>query len=230
MYYVKCWLDARRGILAYVGAVVFCIIVWVMPYPGRAAVARTNVEAELVVSWSFVAAWVLAIAFGASGPGADIGEGFGSFLLTRPRSRAYFTWVAWVAGLSEVAVLLVLTVGLMTIATVIRSGVAWYHAPWHFHSSVTVMIGAIVIIALVTYSITYLLTTVLRSGKRAIVGTIVIMTVYTMAGQWLNAWSGLNLPSPTLQGGNSTVLAIGWLLFALACPLVAQMVLARAEV
>jgi hypothetical protein len=231
MYYLKCWRDARRSMLAYVGAVAFCIIMWVLPYPGHSYAARPKVEAELVLSWSYVCAWILAIAFGATGPGADIGEGLGPFLMTRPRSRAYFNWIGWAAGLSEVVVMVAVTVGMLTVAGAIRSGgVAWYHVPWASASRVTHMLDAAVITTVVTYGMTYLLTTIFKSGKRAIIGTIVITALYVVGGNWVREVSGLTLPSPTLQPGNSALLALGWLLFALACPLAAQAVLSRAEV
>lgn len=222
MYYVKCWLDARRTMLAYVGAVAFCVIVWIVPRGDHATVPTRQDDAAIVLAWSYVCAWLLAVACGATGPGADIGEGFGPFLLTRPRSRAYFAWVAWLAGLSEIVVLLSVTVGMMTVASVIRSGVAWYHVA--LDVNLKRMLVAAVITTLVTYGITYLLTTIFRSGKRAIIGTIAITAAYTMAGEWIT------LPSPTLRPGNAPLLAAGWLLLALACPLAAQAILSRAEV
>ncbi len=222
MYYVKCWLDARRSMLVYVGTVAFCVIVWIVPHKGRSTHPTPQDEAVMVLAWSYVCAWILAVAFGATGPGADIGDGFGAFLLTRPRSRAYLTWMAWLAGLSEIVVLLLITVGLMTVASVVRSGVAWYHVGLDSH--LRRLLQAAVVTTLVTYGITYLLTMIFRSGKRAIIGTIAITAAYTMAGEWIT------LPSPTLQPGNSMLLGLGWLLFALACPLAAQAVLSRAEV
>jgi hypothetical protein len=98
MYFWKCWRDARRGIVAYVAALAFSALIWVVPFGHRAGIPTPTDESRMVFSWSFLCAWGLAIAFGAMGPGVDIGDGLGAFLLTRPRSRAHFAWVAWAAG------------------------------------------------------------------------------------------------------------------------------------
>src|SRR5271170_583537 len=55
--------------------------------------------------------WIL----GSFGVGRDLGEGSGSFIFTRPRSRASFVWRDWGFGMAElliVTVLLNLVIGL----------------------------------------------------------------------------------------------------------------------
>jgi hypothetical protein len=232
MYYWKCWRDTRRGALTYLAVIAFFSILWLLPLSRRAGTATPGEDSQYILGWSFVCAWILALALGTLGPGADIGEGLGAFLLTRPRSRSYFAWTAWAAGLVEVVVLLGLTVGVMTVASVIRSGRLWYLTPWDLKTSRPTLFASIALIALVTYGITYLLTTIFKSGKRAIIGTIIITTAYVIAGMGLEDMAGITLPTVALNSppGHPALLAIGWILVALACPLGAQLVLQRAEV
>jgi hypothetical protein len=118
----------------------------------------------------------------------------------------------------------------MTVCSVIRSGRPWYEA-WAYTMSRAAAIESLVLIVLVTYGLTYLLTMMLKNGKRAIIGTIVIMIVYAYVGEWLQESTGIALPSLALKSGAHTrLLATGWTLFALACPLGAQLLLKRAEV
>lgn len=232
MYYWKCWYDTRRGILAYVAVVAFCAVLWLFPRHSRVLAPTPGEEARLVVSWSIVCTWILALAFGATGPGVDIGQGRGEFLLTRPRSRAYVAWVGWFAGLIETVALLGLTVGVMTLCALVRSGGLWYRTPWEFKTSPTMFLVSLALIALVTYGLTYLLTMLFKSGTRAIIGTLAITIGYAMTGEWLQDYLGFSLPSLALLShqGHNAWLVLGWTVVALACPVAAQIVLERAEV
>jgi hypothetical protein len=58
------------------------------------------IEAVLVAFWG----WLIA----SIGAGKNLGEGSGSFLFTRPRSRAWFLWNDWGYAMGQIAVIIVL--------------------------------------------------------------------------------------------------------------------------
>jgi hypothetical protein len=59
----------------------------------------------LTVSYAFAA-----LAMGTFGVGRNIGEGSGSFVLTRPVPRRHFVWIEWASGLAALGALLLVSV------------------------------------------------------------------------------------------------------------------------
>lgn len=119
MYLWKYWREAKNIFLGYLGLIAFAAI-WITVRPP----VRENfgpggpLVAFLLLLVSLILLILVAWYMGRLGIGRSLGEGAGSFLLTRPRTRASFVWQDWGFGF----LLLTITV----IATTLWSGY-WLH-------------------------------------------------------------------------------------------------------
>ncbi|MGB0124846.1 MAG: hypothetical protein WA419_10860 [Silvibacterium sp.] len=64
-------------------------------------IALFYIESVLIAFWAWLAASI--------GVGKNLGEDSGSFLFTRPRSRAWFIWNDWGFGMAQIALIIVLS-------------------------------------------------------------------------------------------------------------------------
>jgi ABC-type transport system involved in multi-copper enzyme maturation permease subunit len=253
MYLWKYWCDTRRGVLTYLGAVIFFAAFWVaglyranrIGHIGGDPVLLWKIELNTIFILALFCAVVMSFANGNNSVGADIGNGTGDFLLTRPRSRRYFVWLGWVVGLAEVFVLVALSAllafGLLTLAT----GSVWRQVPspvhlGTMHMSVWLLAATVLLTAGVVYGVTYFLTILLRSGKRGILASLGVVFGYLIARQLLPQWTHMHIDLPDLNfaGGSQLATAwymtpriqiIGWTILALAFPIAAQIVLDRSD-
>src|SRR5690242_2659515 len=84
---------------------------------GAAFMPLFYVEAVLVGFWGWLIAGI--------GVGKNLGEDGGSFLLTRPRSRAWFLWSDWGYAMAQIAAIIVLAnlmIGLLVAHILHRMG------------------------------------------------------------------------------------------------------------
>jgi ABC-type transport system involved in multi-copper enzyme maturation permease subunit len=58
----------------------------------------------------------LALLFGSFGVGRDLGEGSGSFLFSRPRSRAFFVWSDWGCGMAQLLLIVLAANAVLALA------------------------------------------------------------------------------------------------------------------
>lgn len=256
MYFWKCWRDTRRGVLVYVGLLLLFAIFWAVKMSDATRIrhisdAPSDIWAmDLAVTFvlTYLCALVMGFSLGTSSAGADIGNGTGDFLLTRPRSRRYFIWMGWLAGIVELLALITLT-GLLTFGCVtFASGPVWRQLPasGHFHygesgiSNLPITLAMVLLTAAVVFGLTYFCTVLFRSGQRGLISSLAALFGYSFGNSLLERWGGISLPSlnfnhaslgPDSPWQQALLLHIlGWSVFALAFPLVAQVIFERRDI
>jgi hypothetical protein len=123
MYLWKYWRESR--ITFAVGMALIGLMLWevlkihvgtVMQDPNGGGQIRDNqiyllLAAGLTLPFAF-----FALKFGSFGVGRDLGEGSGSFLFSRPRSRAFFVWTDWGFGMAQLLLLVLAANGVLALA------------------------------------------------------------------------------------------------------------------
>ena len=108
MYLWKYWRESR--ITFAVGLLLVGLLLWAVlkihlgglhRLPGD--VSKQNLAQLYLVIAAPLTLLVgfLGLRFGSFGVGRDLGEGSGSFLFSRPRTRAFFVWSDWVYGMTQ---------------------------------------------------------------------------------------------------------------------------------
>jgi hypothetical protein len=152
---------------------------------------------------SFVA-WLM----GTFGVGRDLGDRGGSYLFTRPRSRAYFVWCDWGVGMAQLVPIVALLNGVLGVL-LHRIFVA---AGDPLHGSVVVggrvltlaylvwlnFVAAFILAGLV-YSLTYFSTVLLKHAKGIIYGAGVLVGYLFLEQVVPRYWPGIHLPKLVMQ-------------------------------
>jgi hypothetical protein len=159
-----------------------------------------NLQAVVIGGW----AWYL----GSIGTGRNLGEGSGSFLLTRPRGRAWFVWNDWGFGIVFQAIVILLAnliVGVLCYRLIVFHGYLPPGAHWSSADGPPALIvllllmsfGIILFTGLV-YGMTYLSTILLKrsGGVMLSAGILIGYFVFLLIARHL--WPALHLPSPIL--------------------------------
>lgn len=120
MYLWKYWRESR--ITFAVGVLLVGLFFWRAlgfhaGYPGPAVAysqggvalnTSQNIPAQIYVVIAgalTLPLGFLALRYGSFGVGQDLGEGSGSFLFSRPRTRAFFVWSDWGFGMAQILML-----------------------------------------------------------------------------------------------------------------------------
>lgn len=253
MYLWKYWRESRIALVIAALAVVMLAVLTFKGHEG--AIENPHAYAGVVFVLQFVTAasvGLFAWGMGSFGAGRSLGEGAGAFLLTRPRRRSWFLWRDWGAGLTFVAIFLVLLSMLEGVG--VSRGLAAADAPvkqillhgGEDSASLIECLGLNAIAAFLfcglVFGIVYLMTIVLKNALGIVVGGGVLAG-YVIASALLHHYTGHALPallqlvyappsnnSPTVfthaLGVSMTVRAGVVLLF----PVAAQMVLERSDI
>jgi hypothetical protein len=135
----------------------------------------------------------LAWGMGTRGIGRDIGNGVGSFLLTRPARRTAFLWIEWSAGIAAIALLLGVADLLYWGAVhfhflrivYVRLGPdyqrIWVDATLSFRTAGIATLCAFVFVALI-FSLTHFGTVVFRHSTRGLLCCIGCLVGYLLLG------------------------------------------------
>jgi ABC-type transport system involved in multi-copper enzyme maturation permease subunit len=228
MYFWKCWRDTRSFF------VVFLIIAAiVMPVAAIVCLGTHLVEDFGTSAFSATFGLILmavALGLGAIGAVHEFTEKTAHFLFTKPRSRAYFVWVAWAVGFAE----------LLAIATV--NFLAGWVTLSHFtknpsHSPIFGSMTAHTLLdplffCLWAYCLTYSLTVLLRNGLKGLgasMGILFGLPLFAVAIRW--RWH-IKLPFPPEPIGSLPVVmsSIIWILVAMLFVLAAQLFVERTEI
>ncbi|HKN26266.1 MAG TPA: hypothetical protein VJX72_15565 [Candidatus Acidoferrum sp.] len=208
---------------------------------------------------------VMGLGLGSRSVGTEVGGEGGDFLMTRPRSRKYFVWVGWTVGLAEIAILLAVTALVALAALYYEGGAIWRHMPVATHFGpvtqsptggqavnisllltvvdIPLLLASVAVIAIVVHGLTYFLSVLTRSGRRAVTYSLVLILAFWTCANLLDRWGHFSLPNIAtislyrthLQGPPIWYLApelqlIGWLVLAVAFPVAAQRVLERSDI
>jgi hypothetical protein len=143
------------------------------------------IHVALISKFIAATAWVL----GALSIGRDLSDNSGPFLLTRPRSRAYFVWSESGLALAELFGISAMTVGLYFAAIhfqlftllIARQGIAVATAPIASIAAPLVLLSAFLYAGLV-YSVTYLMTALVRRNTIGLISAVGVFALY----DWLS--------------------------------------------
>lgn len=255
MYIWKFWRDTRRGVFVYVGLVLAFAAIWLVEMyranrihniiDGPATIWAMDLG--IAFALSYLCALVMGFTTGTHSAGADIGHGTGDFLLTRPRSRRYFVWTGWIAGIGELFALIAFTALLVFVVATFIAGPVWRLVPdpAHFPANgqslnISLALATIMLTAAVVFGLTYFLTFVFRSGQRAVISSLAVLFGYSIGSSLLKLWAGISLPSlnfvrtslnpnlPWYQTEQFHVL--GWSMVAMVFPLAAQLIFERRDI
>jgi hypothetical protein len=194
---------------------------------------------------------LLAWGMGSFGVGRSLGEGAGAYLLTRPKRRSWFIWHDWAAGLSIVALFVLLTsvlegfglyrglqAGGAPVAKMIFHGSPEYASL--FQSLGLNAVSALLFCGLV-FGVVYLLTIVMKNALGIVVGGGVLAG-YVILSAILEHYTGYKLPELLLRvltpPGHGTVSVTGLIGISMAIragvvllfPIAAQLVLERSDI
>ena len=235
MYLWKCWRDTRSAFLGIVAGLlavgIFGAYVQFDPFGWIAAKPESSRLLWHVLSDALGASLkgVIPIAgfiLGAMGVGVEFERGTADFLLTRPRSRRSFLWTSWCLGAAQILTLVPLA---LAINWLTRPDFPAAH-PGLF-SRVPL---AICTVALLTYSLTYLMTTLARNSRNGIGLSVAAITGYTFLHMWLILWHGFTVPLiwelPEHPDRVDAGVWFGWLAVCLTLMVVTQFRFERAEV
>ena len=192
---------------------------------------------------------------GSFGIGRDCGEGCGSYLLSRPRSRGYFVWRDWGFGLAQllpIVVLLNLALG-FHIYRLLTSAAGRFHGslvlsgrPVTLTSIVCLNCLAAFLLVGLVFSLTYFSTVILKHLRGVILGAGLLLGYFLLGAFVEMGWPAVHLPSLMLSirpefvpavrleaGGTSLIFvlsATARAIIVVLFPLAAQFVLQKGDV
>jgi ABC-type transport system involved in multi-copper enzyme maturation permease subunit len=187
----------------------------------------------------------LALLFGSFGVGRDLGQGSGSFVFSRPRSRAFFVWSDWGYGLAQL-LLIVLAANLVLALAIRRAAfdsgpILLAGEPVPMASVFLLHCASGLLLIGLMFGLTYF-TSVLVKGRGVLLAIGVIL-VYLIAKSVVKyKWPSITLPDLTLTeftmiptGGASFADHLGLEIalrsaVALAFPVAAQLLLQQRDV
>ncbi|HEX3436916.1 MAG TPA: hypothetical protein VHT24_09115 [Pseudacidobacterium sp.] len=204
MYLWKYWRESRIVFLACVVGIAYLYIRVLgiqVNNPGNMKLIAKGFQ--MLVYVQMIPLCFVGWLFGSIGAGRDLGEKSGSFLFTRPRSRAFFVWSDWAFGIVQLFILVALI-----------NGVEWLQVHRDFqevgmhdrvlfsggtsYSLITVigLTGFIIflVVALV-FSLTYFFTIVVKNIRGVILGAGVLVGYVFLAARIKHYWPNVELPS-----------------------------------
>jgi hypothetical protein len=185
-----------------------------------------------------------ALRYGSFGVGSDLGRGSGSFLFSRPRSRAFFVWNDWGFGMAQlllivVAANLVLRLAIYRVAA--GSGpILLEGQPVSMFSIFLLHCAVGLVLAGLIFGLTYF-SSVLARGHGAMIA-IGVLVAYSIAKSIVkHYWVDINLPDVFLIEFSRSRVGIGFAdhlgleialrsAVALAFPAAAQLLLQQRDV
>jgi hypothetical protein len=253
MYLWKCWRDTRIVLVASlvcIGVLFVSIVSKDIAIDQHAPFERlSNILPFALTIQAFpisFVAWLL----GSFGVGRDLGERSGSYIFTRPKSRAYFVWCDWGVGMAQllpIAALLNLMLGVLLHRIIVAVGDPLHGSvliagrPVTLAFIVWLNFGAAYLLAGLVFSLTYFSTVIAKHAKGLIYGAGVLVGYIFLEMIVPHYWPGIHLPHLVLQEfvqshlvvrGISSYLGVSAVIRAaiiLVFPFAAQFVLQKAD-
>ena len=200
-------------------------------------------ESILVSFWGWLSAGI--------GLGKNLGEDSGSFLLTRPRRRAWFLWHDWGYTMAQIAIIIA-TVNLIFLLSM-QHILALLNVPAAIPidsngGSVSVLVLmamlsiAVLLVAGLIYGLSYFCTILIKRTSGVMLGAGLLLCYFILRGVLHHYAPSMHLPNlvmnifevghhapPGLAGGLSINIAAR-IIVMLAFPFTAQLILNRAEI
>jgi hypothetical protein len=189
----------------------------------------------------------LALRFGSFGLGHDLGQGSGSFLFSRPRSRSFFVWNDWGFGMVQLLAIVIAANAVLALAIhrmVPGSGPIFLGGqPLSMVSIFCLHCTAGLLLVGLMFGLTYFSSALARGhGVQLAVGVVVVYLIVKAVVK--HHWPGVILPdltltefslsaSPTMPAGFANHLALSIALRAalvLAFPVAVQLLVQRSDI
>ena len=211
MYLWKCWRDTRIVLVASlvcIGVLFVSIVSKDIAIDQHAPFERlSNILPFALTIQAFpisFVAWLL----GSFGVGRDLGDRSGSYVFTRPKSRAYFVWCDWGVGMAQllpIAALLNLVLGVLLHRIIVAVGDPLHGSvliagrPVTLAFIVWLNFGAAYLLAGLVFSLTYFSTVIAKHAKGLIYGAGVLVGYLFLEQIVPHYWPGIHLPHLVLQ-------------------------------
>jgi len=207
MYLLKYWRETRIVFGLSLAAIVIALILILKtqigpssqhPSFGQLAWILPSALAVQTYPVCFVA-WLL----GSHGVGRDLGEGNGSYLFSRPRSRAFFVWRDWGFGSAQLLViagLLNAVIGVLIFKFLVAAGdplhgsIVLQGGPVTLAFIIWLNIVAAFLLAVLVFSITYFFTVLVKHSKGVMVAAGVLLGYIILEMVVEHYWPGVDLP------------------------------------
>jgi ABC-type transport system involved in multi-copper enzyme maturation permease subunit len=142
----------------------------------------------------------LALLFGSFGAGHDLGKGSGSFLFSRPRSRAFFVWSDWGYGMAQLLLIVLAANAVLALAVyrIIGGGPILLGGVPVSMASIFVLhcIAGLLLIGLLM-GLTYF-SSVLAKNRGVLLALGVVLAYYIAKAVVNYKWPSITLPDLTL--------------------------------
>ena len=210
MYLWKYWRETR--ITFGIGILVLAVLTafsfkgrTVGPSDPHAYSTLASVLFFVTAALSGLFAW----AIGSFGAGRSLGEGAGSYLLTRPKPRSWFTWRDWGFGLALIAAIVLLS-NLLTSSIMYRvmkhngiplNGVLFRNNPEPVSLIHLLSLNSVSIFLCcgLIFGIVYLMTILTKNALGIVVGAGVVAGYVILSAVIQHYWPGIELPNLLLR-------------------------------
>ncbi len=213
MYLWKYWRESRNLFAGSLLAVAVLMVAILHEHLGGANHHNPDI-AQLWNIWSvFLSLQILPLCFtawifGGFGVGHDLGERSGSFVFSRPRSRAWFMWRDWSFGLSQI-LFIAICLNLAGWLQVHRVLVAVGDPGRNFALSQSGALSiapfagltctAAFLLAALVFSLTYFSTILIKNARGIFVSAGVVLGYHVLGAVVQHYWPSVELPSLLLQ-------------------------------
>jgi hypothetical protein len=209
MYLWKYWRETRIVFVAsLIGIAGLLVLVWrqhgsmtIEPRPPFAGISAVLPGALILEAIPVIfLAWI----YGSCGVGRDLGERSGSYLFSKPVSRAFFVWRDWGFGLAQ---LLVIVIGVnMVLGFELYRLLVSFGDPFHgsfLLSGKPVSLATIVslncaagfLLAALVFGLTYFSTVLVKSAKGVMLGAGILVAYIALKGVAAHYWPWITLPN-----------------------------------
>jgi hypothetical protein len=212
MYLWKCWRETRvvlAASLLCIGVLFVFILRWHMVLaPNHAPFENLSIILPFALTLQAFPVGFVAWILGSFGVGRDLGERSGSYVFTRPRSRASFVWCDWGVGMTlllPILALLNLVLGFLIHRIIVAAGdplhgnVVIAGRPVALAFIVWLNFAAAFLLAGLVFSLTYFSTVLVKHAKGIIYGAGVLVGYTFLEGVVPHYWPGVHLPNLVLQ-------------------------------
>jgi hypothetical protein len=212
MYLWKCWRDTRNVLgvsLLLIGILLVFVLRQNIVLNQHAPFEKIPLIFPFFLTIQAFPVGFVAWLLGTFGVGRDLGDRGGSYLFTRPRSRAYFVWCDWGIGMAQlvpIVVLLNVVLGVLLHKLFVAVGDPLHGSVVIGGRQVTLAFivwlnfGAAFLLAGLVYSLTYFSTVLLKHAKGIIYGAGVLVGYLFLEQVVPHYWPGIHLPGLMLQG------------------------------
>ena len=211
MYLWKCWRDTRvvlAASLLCIGALFVFVMRQNLVLDHHAPFERLSTGFPFLLSMQAIPVGFVAWLLGFFGVGRDLGDRSGSYVFTRPKSRAYFVWCDWGVGMAlllPIVALLTLVFGVLLYRIIVALGDPLHGSvdlagkPVTLAFIIFLNFGAAFLLAGLVFSLTYFSTVLVKHGKGIIYGAGVLVGYIFLEQVVPHYWPAIHLPNLVLQ-------------------------------